>query len=565
MIDHPRRPGRFGRRAAVVASFVAGLLLLAPPVGAGEPIEPSDSTTGYDHVSQPPPGAASSADWCFAFSDEDLIGQTIVVTATGPTGTVTGESEVGDDGTVRVRVGITQGGTYTIVEILAVDSARSVSSDAVAAIDVVFDPEVVDCLSSLEVPVSPDTTLAPTTTGPTTTASSTVESTPTTPVEDDSTPGTSNLPFTLVVVGILLLFVGALISYFPAVATGTSSKCVPQRRKVESLEKQLAAAEAAEKKARAESERLLKEADRVRYDATVEGGKRHSRADALLAKRNDVDHAVANHQAHVRTLKEALEKARRALKQCLERADPTPPTAPGGGTAPPASTPKKKHPDCCPAGNWVGINLYTGGMVLVGGLESGVTKLWCIEDPDRTAVIRWTGTRLGLGLGGEGSAGLLVVVGGGVHPYELQKSVAGVLAGVDFDVSIGVSWTKLLKGAGKAGRSGKRWKELFDAVGKAREGSKALKTARKSGTIEDATKIATKHADVFEKLIREGAADDIAEIVTKSAASGAQAGGKGVHIPHGKGAQIGVWALGNIKTALLDLDGCKNCDPSKSP
>ena len=157
-----------------------------------------------------------------------------------------------------------------------------------------------------------------------------------------------------------------------------------------------------------------------------------------------------------------------------------------------------------------------------------------------------------------------MVFGGGIHPYDLTKNVPGILKGFDGDLSVGVSWTKLAKGMGKAGREAKRWKELKESVEKARDAAQALKQARKKGTIEEATKIAAEHADTFKKLIREGAADGIAEVAVKSTASGAQAKGSGVNIPYGKGLQAGVWRLDWVSAELLELNGCKNCDPSKS-
>lgn len=145
----------------VRALLVAAVLVASAGTGAGaqDPVEPFDATNGYDHVNQPPPGAFSSADWCLSFTDAGLVGQTVEITATGPSGTVVGTGEVGADRTVKVRVGITEGGVYTITSIVVVGGGAVVVPESVQSIDVVFDPEVIDCFDELA--VAPESTPVP--------------------------------------------------------------------------------------------------------------------------------------------------------------------------------------------------------------------------------------------------------------------------------------------------------------------------------------------------------------------------------------------------------------------
>ncbi len=277
---------------------------------------------------------------------------------------------------------------------------------------------------------------------------------------------------------------------------------------------------------------------------------------------------------HAKTLTQAAQNkllnAEAALAKCEKRAETAseggtatsqPPQGPSAPTDPaPEPTPE---PDCCPSGTWIGINVFSGGILAVGGMEWGLIHLVCLDNPDRTALVSWQGGRLGLGLGAEISAGLFVIFGGPKHPNELEKLVESTLSGVDFDLSLGTSWTKLAKAGVKSGRSLKKLKSLKEAVEQVKDGSKALNKARKAGNIEEATRISAKNAEVLKDLVRDGTAgklvDGLAEVTTKGGISAGQTKGTGVHIPLGIGLQAGVWYTGWINATLQSWDGCEKC------
>lgn len=530
-------------------------------------IEPFDSNGGYDHLSDPPPGSASSADWCFSFDDFFMVDQTIEVTAGSGSGTLTGQGVVGSDGTVRVRVGIDQGGTYDVMSIVALESGQSISTSSVDPVDVVFDPEFVDCFDGLTtappavVSTSSTTEVTTSTTEATTTSSETSASAPPTsepatvaPPLDESS-GSSNL---LIYVGVAMLFVAAFIAFFPGITIGTSERCKREREEVARWIAELEKAEKAEKANRAEEKRLKKEAEAIRFKRTSNQQQREMDERKLVGEHRDAMEATGQASAYVKTVTETLAKAVRALEACEKR-----PESGGlpGGSAPPPEEAKEKQPDCCPKGNWVGFNVFTGG-IIVGGVESGYITLFCVDDPERWAIVKYTGTRLGLAAGGEVGAGVFLLFGAGIHPANLPKAVAGVLKGGDFDFSVGLSWSKLAKGFVKTGGNWGKLKKLKESVEAAKAGSKALDTARKTGTISDASKIAMENAQVFKELVREGGSDMFSELAAKGGLSGVQAGGSGVQIPFGKGLQVGIWWLFEPKVELYDLSGCKNCDPS---
>ena len=377
--------------------------------------------------------------------------------------------------------------------------------------------------------------------------------------------GSSSFPLALVLVGLVLLFVAAYIYYATGVGVATTTTCDPERRRLADAKRRLEAArrELAEKEA--EEKELAKLVKAIQWDRTLKPQDRYRREQELDDEWKEAISDVQTAQSMVHVLNEEVAAAQRALDACLKRASSPPPSDPKTTEPPAASTSGDEQTPtaCCPKGNWIGLNISWGGILGVAGAESGVVTLFCIEDPERMAVIKWAGTRVGVGLGGEASAGLFFVFGGGVHPSELTAVVPKIVGGWGWDISIGVSWTKLLKGAGKAGKNAERWKELFEAVKEARTATKALSKARKAGSIEEATKIAAKHAGTFKRLIREGAVDDLANLAAKTSSSAKQAGGTGVNIPYGKGLQVAGWKLINVRAELYDLDGCKACDPSK--
>jgi len=327
-----------------------------------------------------------------------------------------------------------------------------------------------------------------------------------------------------------------------------------------------------------------KRLDEANADQKAKGDARHDaetdRSNAPFAKKDmrgvleRAEKAVeeaskAEDQAKTRTqfAQNELVEAETALTRCEKRAEsdseggtttsqpPPGPSAPTDPTSEPAP-----EPDCCPSGNWIGINVFSGGMLFVGGMEWGLIHFVCLDNPDRTALVAWRGARGGLGLGAEISGGLFLVVGGPKHPNELEKSVESTLSGVDFDLSLGTSWTKLAKAGVKTGRNVKKLKAAVEQV---RDGSKALDKARKAGNIEEATRISAKNAEVLKDLVRDGTAgklaDTVAEVTTKGGLSAGQTKGTGVHIPLGIGLQAGVWYTGWINATLQSWDGCEKC------
>lgn len=230
------KPFHAAPRSVVIAVVVAMTLSWGAATAAAQDddVVPSDVTTGYDHVNSPPPGALSSVTWCFAFDDPSLPGRTIEITATGPSGTVTGEGVVTDVGSAVVRVGITEGGTYAITSIRVRGGGGVVLPEQVREVTVVFEPLLVDCLESLVfgtvgptvTPVpqptptpqptatpEPTATAAPTTPPDATTepeATAAPTSPPTTGDDPDPDDGGSNLPWILVGIGGVTIAGGGL-------------------------------------------------------------------------------------------------------------------------------------------------------------------------------------------------------------------------------------------------------------------------------------------------------------------------------------------------------------------
>lgn len=200
--------------------IVVAATVTASGAGAGAAVDPFDATAGYDHVSEPPPGALSAAEWCFSFTDPTLAGSTVTLAASGPTGTVTGAGLIGPDLTAKVRVGITQGGRYEVTS-AEISDAGPLDVRSVPAVDVVFDPMAVDCRTTLRAP--PPTTLPPSTTAtttaaPTATTPTTAATTTTAPAPPEAASADSGWTpwWILVGLGILVILAGAWILGFPA-------------------------------------------------------------------------------------------------------------------------------------------------------------------------------------------------------------------------------------------------------------------------------------------------------------------------------------------------------------
>lgn len=340
--------------------------------------------------------------------------------------------------------------------------------------------------------------------------------------------------------------------------------CAPERAAVGAAKRALVEAEA-DQEAKGDARR---EAESTRAEA--EFSRSGDRQGVITRADREVEDAkTAEDRAKTRTTeaRNELLTAEAALARCEKRAETTtddgttsepPPTSPSSPdqtqTGPPPESGR------CPSGNWIGINIFSGGILFVGGVEWGLIYLVCIDNPDRTAIVSWRGARGGLGLGAEISGGLFLVLGGPKHPNELEKSIESILSGVDFDLSLGASWTKLAKAGVKAGTNVKSLKTAVEGV---RDASKALDKAHNAGNIEEATRISAMNADVLKQLVRDGTAgklvDELAEVSVKSGLSGAQTQGSGVNIPLGVGLQAGVWYTGWVSAMLQSWDGCEEC------
>lgn len=420
--------------------------------------------------------------------------------------------------------------------------------------------------SSTPAPTSGQESTSSSPPAPTSSEASTAPGDDTTSAPAPSTSGGGGgVPVWVWFLGIFLLFVAWMIYvYFSTRLAGSGpDRCRPERDAVARARRALADAQEDEETARGARDRA--EADLAEAEFSRKGNRQEIVEQATRARdeaRLALDRAV-NDTALAR---EELAAAEAALAECERRAASTPGTTsdppPSGPSTPPDAdgTATPPEPDCCPSGNWIGVNAYSGGMGVVAGAEWGLIYLVCIDDPSRTAWVSWKGVRLGLGLGGEISGGLFLVIGGPQHPNELERSVEGVLSGFDGDLSLGASWSKLLKATVKGGRHAGK---LGTALQQIRDASKALNKARKAGNIEEATRISAKNADVLKQLVRDGTAgqlaDTLGEAAIKSGASGAQAGGTGVNIPLGVGLQVGLWQLFAVEAMMQSWDGCERC------
>jgi len=399
-----------------------------------------------------------------------------------------------------------------------------------------------------------------------------------TPVTTSATVGASSNGLTreqkiaLVILAMFLLWMTFV--YFSTRTVGAApDPCASEKAAVDTAKKKLE--EAKKRQAARSAARSQAEAERsaLTFAEPGHGPQKASRdADNAVDEANRAEDIA---KSHTEIAQNEVLAAEAKLAACEKRADASSPstTSTGGtpATAPPPpgpTTPSQPAPGpteaeestCCPSGNWIGVNVFSGGTFFVGGAEWGIIHLVCIDNPDRTATVSWKGYRVGPGLGAEISGGLFVVVGGPTHPKELEKSVESILGGVDFDLSLGASWTKLAKASVKSGRSLKQLKTVVEQL---RDGSKALDKARKAGNIQEATQIAAKNSGLVKELVRDGKlgklADAAAEVGTKSALSGGQALGSGVNIPLGVGLQVGIWNVFGVEAMLQAWDGCEEC------
>lgn len=263
----------------------------------------------------------------------------------------------------------------------------------------------------------------------------------------------------------------------------------------------------------------------------------------------------------IEDFEQELERLRECEKRVLEAALHQSRLSLAGGDSS-ANGEKDGETPCCESRLWYGINIYFGGHAVLWGPEEGLVFLWC-ADSSRSAVVKWSGSRWGPGLGGELSAAV-IVLNGPHHPYETPAALAKVLSGFDWDVSVGLSVKKVLGALGKGLTSAKDLKrlgkELVQWLGRtdprSLTGNKALMRRAQQEL-----------SDMANPLRRGSRLDGAIDSAAKGATSGAQAGGTGANIPIPipTALQIGVWKLTSVTTTLIDVAGCRACDPASVP
>lgn len=561
----------WGRYAAGLA--VAGSVLLAAPAAA----QISDSQGGWDHVNEPPPGAFSSADWCLALSDLGLVGEEIAIEADGPSGPVSGTGIVGADGTVKVRVGITEGGPYTITSISVTSSGTAIDASGVDDIDVVFDPAFLDCFDGL-MPAPVETTSTTTTTTTTTvvpsTAAPTSSAAPTPPPESEPADEGSGGGGLLIGLGVGSLLLGTAVFASQELPLYSTTKCERERKEVERLTARVKKLRAKAKIDREAGERYLRRAERRRAEGKTAAADRDVEQGQKDLRSADAAEAEANGAA------DQLLSAQRAYDACLGRNGGGTGTRGGGGgtTAPPGPTSpppeesddgsNRDATDCCQSGMWIGINV-SGAAEMGVGREWGTLYLICQSNPSRMAIVTWSGLRAGVVAGVEGGTALFVLASGPEHPIGLEEAVKKVLGGWDFDISIGLSPIRLLKTGWKGLKAGKgildavsTYKDLSKAAAKAESVRKSVKKLGKLGQDGYADRLNQENLDALSELARSELADSLMETAAKSAASEGQSGAAGVMVPLvGLGLQAGIWKLMDVETDLLSYTGCDRCEP----
>lgn len=550
-------------------------MLLAAPAAA----QISDSQGGWDHVNDPPVGAFSSADWCLALNDLGLVGEEIAIEADGPNGPVSGTGIVGADGTVKVRVGITEGGPYTITSISVTSSGTSIDASGVDDIDVVFDPPFLDCFDGL-MPAPVETTSTTTTTTTTTvvvpsTAAPTSSAAPTPQLEpepaDESSGGGGGM---LIGLGVGALLLGTAVFASQELPLYSTTRCERERKEVERLTARMKKLRAKAKIDREAGERYLRRAERLRAEGKT------AAADRDVEQGQKDLHSAAQADAEANGMAGQLLSAQRAYDACLGRHGGGTGTRGGGGgpTAPPGPTsppPEESDDgsnrvatDCCQSGMWIGINV--SGAAEVGiGREYGTLYLVCQSNPSRTAIVTWNGLRVGVVAGVEGGTSLFVLASGPDHPIGLEEAVKQVLGGWDFDISVGLSPIRLLKTGWKGIKAGKgildavdTYKDLGKAASKAESVRKSVKKLGKLGQDGYADRLNQENLDALSELAQSELADSLLETAAKSAASEGQSGAAGVMVPLvGLGLQAGIWKLIDVETDLLSYNGCGTCEP----
>lgn len=598
---------RSGRLATVVLGIGGWLALglaVAPPAAASHVIEWG---AGTECASVQREAAATVNEQvpfivCASIGDEPLAGWEMTLQVVGPTRSVEASIVAGDNGIARFAVQPTAAGTTTVT---LCDPDGCVYGQTVL---VVSEPAPAPTTTAPPVPPAPASTTnvaaAPTTTSPApvvettattvspgpatdevgedrivasgpTTATTGIQERATTTIRSSSRSETTasssaSSGFSLLwafVALVLLLFLAATWRGMLAMPIGNPpiDPCAELRRRVAELSGLLADAIIRATETQKRRDEVRAATQRV-HDADAASGPAF---DDLESEQVMADAMDEQADAEVRGLRAELDAATAALRRCEGGEAPPPETGAAGGTGegpqPGSTPPPEQPPPCCHRGQWIGFSVACGGIVGPYGTDGGYIFLFCVGDLERKAIISFAGRRIGLGLGGATQAGIFFIVRGPQHPSELQPAVERILAGVDFDVSVGASVTKLGEAALTGVRKADDVAELVQGVRTYMTQCRALKQARRRGDIEDAVAIQREFGEVLQRFGEtnrlEDVVDKMVEATGKGGMSAGQAGASGANVPLGIGLQVGVWNVDRVQTELVHVFGCAACSP----
>ncbi|MBI4260968.1 MAG: hypothetical protein HY658_10420 [Actinobacteria bacterium] len=218
----------------------------------------------------------------------------------------------------------------------------------------------------------------------------------------------------------------------------------------------------------------------------------------------------------------------------------------GGAGGPPIPGSLQTPPlhGCCWCGIWIGVGIRSGGMLFLVGYESLLVVMYCACDPSKSVTLEFTSWRLGVGLGGEAGAAV-VVVQGEDHATGVAEQVKKKVAGIGGDLSVGIPISKLAK-------VGVKGKKIVDVV-------KALDAAYKAERAAN--------PQLLKWLLKEAAQG-------AATGGGASAGGDVIEdlkgdeplpddfvIPLGPGLQAGLWYNPEAWTSVeVNAIECCTCD-----
>lgn len=304
------------------------------------------------------------------------------------------------------------------------------------------------------------------------------------------------------------------------------------------------AADEADAAARAAAERTAAEADaaaQAAHEAAAASESAANEASDARAAADECDGRMRQQYADAeaaRRLGDAErreELARREAEPPIILEEDFRPVGGGGGGEPKV---------CCPCGTWLVGGSQVAGTFGIWGTET--TKIWAVCTCDASIYVEMTctTTRWGLGLGGEANA-----VGGVLfakHASEVPGGVKAALDGVNWDVSLGLSAAKAVKGATQGA-------ELGQALATIR----ALAAARKAG-LKDVVPLDLKQANAAAEVVRNLTRGGAKSAGKSGAKQGVQqtSGIRGIIMPVGAGLQVGVWQGRDTKVYVLDSSTC---------